>query len=436
MADKKIRIILVDDTPEIRDTTKRLLSMETDFEVIDTASTGREAIQSAKDNEPDIIIMDINMPDMDGITATREIHKLDPSIGIIMMSVNSDGDYMDRAMGAGARGFIPKPAKPDKLRDRIRSVYDMLASERKRRQAMAQGQLMSFEQEEPTDKQGNRAGHIFVCYGSKGGAGTTTVATNLASGLMRSDVKVLLVDADMQFGDVGVFLNVKAQSTIVDIIENVDDMDVDLFENIVVEHGSGLKVLLGPNRPEMAENIYANPKNVAEIIQQIRYYYDFIVIDTASRLDELTVSLCDIATNILLILPPTLPAVRGVRFTLDLFDQIYEDSEERIRLVITQVQEERRGGRVSLAQDSIKNYLKRDIYASIPHDERALLQAINKGTPLIAAERNSNNPVVQELLSIADRLRKEYLGADEETDDTEADQKNMGGLAGLFRGRQ
>ncbi|MEO0561426.1 MAG: response regulator [Chloroflexota bacterium] len=436
MADDKIKIILVDDTPEIRDTTKRLLTLEPDFEVVGTASTGREAIQQSKEHEPDIIIMDINMPDMDGITATKEIHSTNPAVGIIMMSVNSDGDYMDRAMGAGARGFIPKPAKPDKLRDRIRSVYTMLEPERRRRDAIKSVQAIGIKQKQETEHEGERAGHVIVCYSPKGGAGTTTVATNIASGLMRSDIKVLLVDADVQFGDVGVFLNVKAQSTIADIIENPEDIDADLFDNIVVEHGSGLKVLLGPPRPELAEPIYANPAGIKEVIEQVRYQYDFIVVDTAKRLDEVTVNLCDIATEILLILPPTLPGVKSTRFVLDLFDQIYEDSADRIKLVLAQVQEERRGGRVSLAKDSITNYLKRDVYASIPHDERALLQAINKGTPLIAAERNNNNAVVKELLDIAARLRRTHLGEEEASEDESVDEKNAGGFVGGLFGRR
>ncbi len=434
MSDDKIKIILVDDTPEIRETTKRLLSLEPDFDVIGTASTGREAIQRAKELVPDIMIMDINMPDMDGITATRIIHKTDPAIGLIMMSVNSDADYMDRAMGAGARGFIPKPAKPDRMRERIRKVYEDLEGERWRRENG--GGAVASPDNSDTKTDGDRAGHVIVCYSPKGGAGTTTIATNLAAGLMNSDTRVLLVDADVQFGDVGVFLNVKAQSTIADIIEAPMDVDAEMFNNIVVEHGSGLKVLMGPTRPEMAETIQANPRGIAEIIGQIRYQYDFIIVDTASHLDEITIGLCDIATTILLVLTPTLPAVKSTRFVLDLFDQIYDDSQKRTRLLLAQVQEERRGARISLARESIVNYLKRDIYATISHDERALLQAVNKGTPLIAAERNSNNQVVKELLTLAQTLRREFMEeAAEEATDAENPKSSGGVLGGLFSRR-
>lgn len=419
MSDKKIKIILVDDTPEIRETTKRLLSLEPDFDVVGTAATGREAIQRAKELVPDIMIMDINMPDMDGITATRVIHKNDPAIGLIMMSVNSDADYMDRAMGAGARGFIPKPAKPDRMRERIRKVYEDLEGQRWARENGGAGTGTKGGNEPKPE--GARAGHVIVCYSPKGGTGTTTIATNLAAGLMNADTRVLLIDADVQFGDVGVFLNVKAQSTIADVIENPADIDAEMFNNIVVEHDTGLKVLMGPPRPEMAEPIQANPRGIAEIIEQVRYQYDFVIVDTASHLDEITIGICDIATTILLILTPTLPAVKSMRFVLDLFDQIYDDSQTRARLLLTQMQEERRGSRVSLGREPIEKHLKRTVYATISHDERALLQAINKGTPLIAAERANNNQVVKELLMLAQNLRREFMKVEDTSDITDPD---------------
>src|SRR5690606_23515672 len=100
-----------------------------------------------------------------------------------------------------------------------------------------------------TSKKG-RAGNIVVIYSPSGGTGTTTIATNVAAGLMKEDIKVLLVDADLQFGDIDAFLNLQAQTTIVDLVGSVDDLDTDLFDNIVVTHPSGLKVLMGPARPE------------------------------------------------------------------------------------------------------------------------------------------------------------------------------------------
>ena len=103
MADQgKIRIMIVDDVVESQKNLSRLLSFEPDMEVVGFASTGLQALEESQKILPDVILMDINMPDMDGITATQEITKIVPC-SVIMISVQSDRDYMRRAMRAGAR---------------------------------------------------------------------------------------------------------------------------------------------------------------------------------------------------------------------------------------------------------------------------------------------------------------------------------------------
>jgi pilus assembly protein CpaE len=431
MADP-IRILLVDDIAEVRENVAKLIRFEQDFEVVGSSGSGREGIRLAKEIKPDIIIMDINMPDIDGISATQEITRALPAVGVIMMSVNSDRDYLRRAMMAGAKDFLTKPAKMDDLYGTIRHVYKIQENERKREEAFKDGYYQP-PPESGSKGDGGRDGHVIVCFSPKGGVGTTTIAINLASALMTPSTRVLLVDADIQFGDIGVFLNLQAQSTISDIIDNADDLDVEYFENIAVTHPSGIKVLLGPARPELAEQIYSKPGNVVEIINQIRNNYDFVIIDTASRLDDLTVGLCDIATSILLVTTPTLPSVRNVRNALDLFDQLYAENTKKVKIVLTQVHDERRGQRVTISNEKIASFLKRDIYASIPNEERAILQAIVKGIPVIAAERNTDKSPVRELLALSSTVRTE-LNGEEVLPNAPEDEQGTSGISGLIRG--
>src|SRR5213593_2216199 len=86
MADQ-IRVLIVDDIPETRDHLTKLLGFETDIEVVGSASSGREAIDMAGRMRPDVVLMDINMPDMDGITATEELTSSAPGAAVVMMSV-------------------------------------------------------------------------------------------------------------------------------------------------------------------------------------------------------------------------------------------------------------------------------------------------------------------------------------------------------------
>src|SRR5258708_32579699 len=212
-----IKVLIVDDIPETRENLKKLLAFESDIEVVGKASTGREGLELAKDLLPDIILMDINMPDMDGIAATELISKSVPSTSVVMMSVQSEADYLRRAMLAGARDFLTKPISGEELYGTVRSVYE--------RRPMIQAQPV-----QPTTTSGKTAlaatheAHVIMVYSPQGGAGKTTVATNLAASLMREGTKVLLIDLDLQFGDVGVFLNLQAQNTIVDLVHSVDDL--------------------------------------------------------------------------------------------------------------------------------------------------------------------------------------------------------------------
>ena len=104
--DTAITILLVDDIAETRESIKKLLAFEPDFKVVGSAENGRQGVELAKELRPDIIIMDINMPDMDGLEAASMITKTLPAAGVIMMSVQNDSDYLQRAMLAGARFFL------------------------------------------------------------------------------------------------------------------------------------------------------------------------------------------------------------------------------------------------------------------------------------------------------------------------------------------
>ncbi len=105
-AKQEITIILVDDIPEVRENIKKLLAFEPDLKVIGMAGTGVEGVKLANELQPDVIIMDINMPDMDGLEATEIISKEVSTSAVIIMSVQDETDYMRQAMMAGAMNFL------------------------------------------------------------------------------------------------------------------------------------------------------------------------------------------------------------------------------------------------------------------------------------------------------------------------------------------
>src|SRR5215475_11741157 len=167
--DKKgvIKVLIVDDIPETRENLKKLLAFETDIEVAGTASTGREGLELAQQLLPDIILMDINMPDMDGIAATEAISKVVPQASVVMMSVQSEADYLRRAMLVGARDFLTKPISGEELYSTIRSVYD-------RRPQIVAAPVAPIGGPSSVGGSTTHNAHVIVVYSPQGGAGKTT----------------------------------------------------------------------------------------------------------------------------------------------------------------------------------------------------------------------------------------------------------------------
>ena len=122
MAMENIRVLIVDDVAETRENVRKLLQFEADVEVVGAARSGKEGIQLANELTPDVVLMDVEMPHMDGIAATGRLRKLCPSTAVIILSIYDDARTRARAEGAGAVAFIGKSLPSDMLMATIRQV--------------------------------------------------------------------------------------------------------------------------------------------------------------------------------------------------------------------------------------------------------------------------------------------------------------------------
>jgi len=118
----KIRLLLVDDHKIVRAGLRMLFLAEKDMEIVGEADGGTEAIQAAADLRPDVVIMDVAMPGMSGIEATRRIKEANPDTAVIALTMHEDEQYFFEMLNAGASGYVPKRAAPDDLVSAIRAV--------------------------------------------------------------------------------------------------------------------------------------------------------------------------------------------------------------------------------------------------------------------------------------------------------------------------
>lgn len=397
---QKIRVLVVDDIAETRENIRKLLQFESDIEVVGAAKTGKEGIALAQEGKPNVILMDINMPDMDGIAATEAIVKAVPAAQIVILSVQSDPDYMRRAMLAGARDFLTKPPSGEELIRTIRKVNEMSLA---RLAAMppAAAMMPPGARGMPYAMPFKPEGKVVAVYSAKGGVGCTTLITNLAVALHSEERRVLLVDGNLQFGDVGVFLNLQSNRTILDLV-GLDEVDPDVLESALVPHNSGVKVILAPPRPEMAEEVTG--AHVKTLLQQLRREFPLVLVDTASGLTDVVLSVFDVADRILLVTTPDIPAIKDARLFFELMDAL-EYPDEKILFVMNKV--DRRGG---IQAANVEELIKHPVGGQVSADERSVLHAINQGVPLVMGDR-AKAPVPG-ILELAGRLKRELAEAE------------------------
>ncbi len=120
-----IRVMIVDDVPETCANISKLLSFDEEIEVVGIANNGKEAIDLMEKARPDVLLMDINMPVMDGIEATEKISVAHSEASIIMTTVQGELDYIKKAMVAGARDYLVKPFTADQLISSIKKIHQL-----------------------------------------------------------------------------------------------------------------------------------------------------------------------------------------------------------------------------------------------------------------------------------------------------------------------
>jgi pilus assembly protein CpaE len=378
MADQ-IRVLIVDDIPETRDHLTKLLGFEKDIEVVGAAASGAESLQIAARLQPDVVLMDINMPDMDGITATELLSAQVPATAIVMMSVQGEADYLRRSMLAGAREFLVKPFSSDELTASIRQVHARERDKRVRYGAPAAAETRAAAAfREP--------GRILAIFSPKGGVGRTTIAVNLAvAAASEPGSSVALMDGSFQFGDVGVLLNLNPKNkSIADLVPELEaGGEPDSLDTFMMTHSSGLSVLLAPPSPELAETV--NAAVAKRALEVLRGRYDLVIVDCAY--------------TIFTVLTLEITSIKNMRLFLEVADQLGYPGE-KIQLVLN-----RADSALGIRVADVEHSIGRKIDHTIVSDGRSVVYALNRGVPFFTSNREAQ--VSQDILRLARSLTGE-----------------------------
>jgi two-component system response regulator NreC len=118
----KIRLLLVDDHQVVRSGLRMLLTNESDVEIVGEAGTAQEALEAVRKLKPTVILMDIGLPDLSGIDATREVKRTSPEVAVVALTIHEDEEYFFKMLEVGAEGYVPKRAAPEELLTAIRAA--------------------------------------------------------------------------------------------------------------------------------------------------------------------------------------------------------------------------------------------------------------------------------------------------------------------------
>ena len=392
----KIRILIVDDNQDTRLHVSRLIAFESDMEVVGQAYNGLTGLERAGEYQPHIVLMDINMPDMDGITATREMSLQYPYCQVIIISVQFEQDYKRSAMLAGARDYQTKPFTADELVNCIRRVYK--ANLYTYQQIDATRRTIRLASASPTEiaviervTTGFNA-PLFMTYGPRGGTGTSSIAVNFAAALDRIQHGVTLIDADLQFGDLPVHLNLRPTKSMADLTTS-NRPDAEVLPELLLTHASGLNLLCAPPRPEIAELITGSM--LVQAARRIRDRSTAVVIDSSSYLTDQNLAVFDIVNLVLLVVTPDLPSIKNARIFCDLAPHVGL-TLDRIVLVVNRAA--MLGG---VPAPQVMKVLGLARVFSIPDDPKLRYSAV-KGATIFQLDANA--PAAQAIGAMAQSL--------------------------------
>lgn len=387
---RKITVIVVDDISETRENIVRSLRFQEEIEVVGKASNGEQGIRLAIEHKPDVILMDVNMPDMDGIAATQAIRRSVPHSQVVILTVQDDVDYIRRAMMAGARDYLTKPPMIDELVAAVQRAGEVAFQEKSKAPPPApvvqapQGFISR--------------GKIISVYSPRGGSGCTMLAANLAAALHKAESPVVLVDGNLQFGDVPVFYNVQSRNTVLDLALRADELDAELVESVLIQHSSGIK-LLAPPRPEQAENV--SGAQFSKVLTYLSEQYAYVIVDTAHRLADVTLAALDHSDLIVLITTQDVPSIARTRKFLDLVPLLNLDPQ-KILSVMNRF--DKRGG---ITPEKVEQAFKLKIAVALPLDNDTIMQSINRGAPILLEKEGASRPIAQAILEIAASIQQQ-----------------------------
>ena len=356
----KINVLLISKLENTLQNLRQLIQDE-EIAVVGESPGGSKALDKIENISPDIIIMTLGTGEMDVLSLTERILLHKPRSFIILLLEQMNVETLQQATRAGAHNICEFPSSAREFSDYIKRVY---SSETARLNALHEKTNLTWMSK------------VITVFGSKGGLGKTTIAVNIATKLAEKKKKVALVDLDLQFGDVHIFLDIDPKDTIAELVQEVLTPNIDSVRSYMVVHPNGVHVLCAPKSPEYAEVITA--EKVQSLLGLLRTYYDYVIIDTATSFNEVTLTAIESSSTVLFITGLDISILRNSKLSMSILDSLQQ--KEKMNVIVNRAVD---GNTISLSD--VQNILGSPIWAKLPIDYKVAISALNRGVPIVTS---------------------------------------------------
>ncbi len=377
-AEEKIKVMIISSDTDERLLIKNLLQSG---EIVLAGYAGLDdtALAKIKSIYPNIVILTLTNGDGNEVfSLSREIYQQIPGCGVLLLTSQSGLDLYNRAIEGGVRRVLDFGCTASVL---IESIHQVSESEKKRLPGLA--------------KTMGHKSRVLTFFAGKGGTGKTTLAVNTAVSLVQKGRRVILIDIDLQFGDVNLFLNIDTKDTIAEMVQESGEFTIDKIKAFTVLHSSGLHVIAAPKSPEYAE--YVTPAHIEGIINNLRPYYEYIILDLTPSFNDVTLAAIENSDRVFLVTGLDITGLRNVKICVNILESLQQ--KDKLSLIINKEHPS------MISVKDYQNIVALPIVCRIREDAKLMTESLNRGIPLVLAYPRV--PATKEIKLFCDKIDAE-----------------------------
>lgn len=360
-----ISIMLVSRQSEVLAALRSFISKDEELELAAEAAGGESALEKVENLSPDILVVNSSAADSEAINLAERVAARKPKTFVILLAEELSLETVQNATSAGIHNIIEFPSDASEFCSYIRRVYN---AESGRIAALNANARVTWSSK------------VITVFGAKGGLGKTSIATNLAIKLAQQNKKIAIVDLDLQFGDVHVFMDIDPKETVSDFAQDTAAPTIDSIRTYMSIHSSGVHVLCAPKSPEYADMVSA--EKIQSLLGLLRSYYDYVIIDTGANFADTTLCALEASTAILFVTGLDISILKNSKAAMGILDSL--GLKKKVKVIINRAIEI---NTITIAD--VQRIVDAPILARIPSDYMVAVAALNQGQPFVLSAPKS-----------------------------------------------